>query len=68
MLLGQNGTNSIRYLSGVRRLFALLADLIRDAAGGLACGLAGSLALAAAACFQGLCEIAGAERFDPFHG
>lgn len=49
-------------------LFALLADLICNAAGGFACGLTRSLALAAAACFEGFFKVAGAESLNSFHG
>lgn len=41
-----------------QRLFALLALLVGNTAGGFACGLAGSLALAAAAGLEGLLEVA----------
>ena len=46
------------------RVFALL---VRNAAAGLARGLAGSLAFAAAAVFRALAEIAGLQCLDMFH-
>lgn len=38
-----------QHLIPMQDLFALLTELVCDSAGGFACGLAGSLALAAAA-------------------
>jgi len=49
-------------------LLALLALLICNAAGGLAGRLARGLALAAAAGFERVLEVAGTQSFDPFHG
>jgi hypothetical protein len=46
--------------------FGVLALLVGDAAAGLACGLAGSLALAAAAVFRAFAEIARIERHNMF--
>ena len=43
------------------------ALLVCDTAAGLACGLAGSLALAAAAVLCALAQIAGVQSFDMFH-
>lgn len=57
-----------QHLITVSGLFALLADLICNTAGGFARGLAGSLALAAAARLEGLVKVAGAESFYSFHG
>ena len=51
----------------VKSLFALLTNLICNTAGGLASGLAGSLALAAATCFKGVFQVACAESFNSFH-
>ena len=56
-----------QHLITVSGLFALLADLISNAAGSFACGLAGSLALAAAARLESLVQVAGAESFNSFH-
>jgi hypothetical protein len=52
------------------KLFGVLifALLVRNTAARLASGLAGSLALAAAALFRALAEIAGVDRFDMRHG
>ena len=49
-------------------LFALLAKLVCNTAGGFASGLARGLALAAAAGLEGLLEVAGLKRFNSFHG
>ena len=43
------------------------ALLVCDAAAGLACGLAGSLALTAAAVLCAVAQIAGVQSFDMFH-
>ena len=43
------------------------ALLVCDTAAGLACGLAGSLAFAAAAVLCALAEVAGVQSFDMFH-
>ena len=52
-----------------RELFVLvLARLVSYAAAGLASGLAGSLAFAAAAGFNALAQIAGGNGFNSFHG
>jgi hypothetical protein len=48
-------------------VLALLAVLVSNAAGSLACRLAGSLALAASACYLGLSHISCSDCFDPFH-
>ena len=48
-------------------LVAVLALLVSHAAGGLASGLAGSLALAAAAVQQALSHVAGLESLDVLH-
>ncbi len=66
MLFDQKQTE--QHLVTVSGLFALLADLIRNAAGGFARGLAGSLALAAAARLESLVQVAGDESFYSFHG
>ena len=66
--LKQTEQHLIPFQVKVKGLFALLADLIGYAAGGLASGLARSLALAAAACFESFRKVAGAERFNSFHG
>ena len=48
-------------------LLQLLALLVSHAARGLAGGLAGSLALAAATFFRGLGKVSGIQSFDSFH-
>ena len=56
-----------------RRLFLLLlllcifALLVGDTAAGLACGLAGSLALAASAILGALTQVASLDGLDMFH-
>ena len=45
----------------------ILALLVGHAAAGFACGLAGGLALAAAAVLCALTEVAGLEGLDSFH-
>lgn len=49
-------------------LLGVLALLVGDAAAGLASGLAGSLALAAAALLGALAQIAGLDGLDMTHG
>ena len=49
-------------------LFALLAKLVCNTAGGFASGLARGLALAAAAGLESLGQVTGAESFYSFHG
>ena len=49
-------------------LVILFAFLIGNAAAGFASGLAGSLALTAAAVFCAFAEIAGFQRFNSLHG
>ena len=48
-------------------LFLAFALLVCDTAAGLACGLAGSLAFAAAAVLCGLAKILGSESLDVLH-
>ena len=48
-------------------LLGALALLIRNTAAGLASGLAGSLALAAATVLGAIAKIAGLKSFDVFH-
>jgi hypothetical protein len=48
-------------------LVAILALLIGHAAGGLASGLAGSLALAAATGLDALGQVTSRDRLDSFH-
>jgi hypothetical protein len=48
-------------------VLALLAVLIGNAAGSLACRLAGSLALAASACHTGFSHISCCNSLDPLH-
>jgi hypothetical protein len=48
-------------------LVAILALLVSHAAGGLASGLAGSLALAAAAGLDALGQVTSSDRLDSFH-
>ena len=48
-------------------LFLAFALLVCDTAAGLACGLAGSLAFAAAAVLLACAEIAGLDGLDVFH-
>jgi len=47
--------------------FLLLALLVGNAAAGLASGLAGSLALAAATVLSALAQITGLQSLDSFH-
>ena len=56
-----------RHFCVQRLLAALLAGLVRHAAGRLARRLAGGLAFAAAAVFRALDHISGFDRFDPLH-
>ena len=49
-------------------LFLAFALLVCDTAAGLACGLAGSLAFAAAAVLCGLAKVLGSESLDVLHG
>ena len=49
------------------QLLVVLALLVGDAAAGLASGLAGSLALAAAAVLRALAQIAGLNGLDMLH-
>ena len=48
-------------------LIGVLALLVGDAAAGLASGLAGSLALAAAAVLGALAQVTGLKSLDSFH-
>ena len=48
-------------------LFDLLTALVAHGAGGLACGLAGGLALTAAALLHGLLQVSGSQSFNVFH-
>ena len=48
-------------------LFDLLTALVSYGAGGLACGLAGGLALAAAAFLHGLLQVSGLQCFNVLH-
>ena len=48
-------------------LFLAFALLVCDTAAGLACGLAGSLAFAAAAVLSGLAKILSSESLDVLH-
>ena len=48
-------------------LVVVLALLISNAAGGLACGLARGLALAAAAVLNGACNISGLDSLNSVH-
>ena len=50
------------------QLLVVLALLVGHAAAGLASGLAGSLALAAAAVLSGVAQVAGLDGLDMFHG
>ena len=58
-----------RHLSSFQKLLAFLvfASLIGNAAACFASGLAGSLALAAAAVFRALAKVAGAYRLNILH-
>ena len=55
------------FLSRRFLLISVFALLVGDAAAGLASGLAGSLAFAAAAVFGAVAQTAGLKRLDSFH-
>ena len=55
------------FLQKFKLLLQLLAFLVCNCAGSFGCGLAGSLALAAAALLYCILKISGIQSFDSFH-